>query len=67
MDILYLLVPLSIVLVLAIIAVLAWAIYNGQFDDIEHQAERILDDQDETGGPGPPAGPGPHDGPVAPP
>ena len=67
MDILYLLVPLSIVLVLAIIAVLAWAIYNGQFDDIEHQAERILDDQDETGGPGPSAAPGPPDGPVAPP
>jgi len=67
MDILYLLVPLSIVLVLAIIGVLAWAIYNGQFDDIEHQAERILDDQDETGRSAPPDGPGRPGGPVAPP
>ena len=43
MDILYLLIPLSAVLVLAIIAVFGWALHQGQFDDIEREGERILD------------------------
>lgn len=43
MDILYLLIPLSAVLVLAILGVFAWALHGGQFDDLEQQAERILD------------------------
>jgi len=42
MEILYLLVPLSAVLVLIIIAVFAWAIHRGQFDDLEREGERIL-------------------------
>ena len=42
MDILYLLIPLSAVLVLAIIAVFAWALHHGQFDDIEREGSRIL-------------------------
>jgi cbb3-type cytochrome oxidase maturation protein len=46
MDILYLLVPLSIVLVFAIVGVLAWSVYSGQFDDVEQQGERILEDDD---------------------
>lgn len=44
MDILYLLVPLSVVLVLGLIAVLAWSVHSGQFDDIEREGERILTD-----------------------
>ncbi len=44
MDILYLLIPLSVVLVFFIIAGLWWAIYRGQFDDIEREGERILED-----------------------
>jgi cbb3-type cytochrome oxidase maturation protein len=48
MDILFLLVPLSVVLVFVIIAVFAWALKNGQFDDIEREGERILRaDRDE--------------------
>ena len=43
MDILYLLIPLSAVLVLLIIAVFGWAISRGQFEDLEHEGERILD------------------------
>jgi cbb3-type cytochrome oxidase maturation protein len=43
MDILYLLIPLSAVLVLAILGVFAWALHGGQFDDLEQQAEQILD------------------------
>lgn len=42
MDILYLLIPLSAVLVLAIIAVFGWAIHSGQFDDVEREGERLL-------------------------
>lgn len=42
MDILYLLIPLSAVLVLAIIAVFGWALNRGQFDDLEREGERIL-------------------------
>jgi len=43
MEILYLLIPLSAVLVLAIIAVFGWALHHGQFDDIEREGARILD------------------------
>jgi cbb3-type cytochrome oxidase maturation protein len=42
MDILYLLIPLSAVLVLMIIGVFAWALHRGQFDDLEKEGERIL-------------------------
>jgi cbb3-type cytochrome oxidase maturation protein len=48
MEILYLLIPLSIVLVFAIGAVFWWALANGQFEDLEGPAHRILLD-DETG------------------
>jgi cbb3-type cytochrome oxidase maturation protein len=43
MEILYLLIPLSAVLVLAIIAVFGWALHHGQFDDVEREGARILD------------------------
>jgi cbb3-type cytochrome oxidase maturation protein len=46
MDILYLLIPLSVVLVLGIIGVLGWSVFSGQFDDLEQQGERILEDND---------------------
>ncbi len=42
MDILFLLVPLSVVLVLLIIGVFAWALHGGQFDDLEREGGRIL-------------------------
>jgi len=45
MDILYLLVPLSVLIVMAVIGVLAWSIFGGQFDDLERQGERILQDE----------------------
>lgn len=44
MEILYLLIPLSVVLVFFILAGLWWAIDGGQFEDVEAQSERILDD-----------------------
>ena len=45
MDILYLLIPLSAVLVLLIIGIFAWALHGGQFDDIDGEGKRILDDE----------------------
>ena len=42
MDILYLLVPLSAVLVLGIVAVFGWAVQSGQFDDLEQEGQRVL-------------------------
>ncbi len=44
MDILYFLVPLSVVLVFFILAGLWWAIHKGQFDDMEAEGTRILKD-----------------------
>jgi cbb3-type cytochrome oxidase maturation protein len=42
MDILYLLVPLSVILVLLILGGLWWAINTGQFEDVDAEGERIL-------------------------
>ncbi len=42
MDVLYLLIPLSIVLVLGIMGLFWWALQSGQFDNIEREGERIL-------------------------
>lgn len=49
MDILYLLIPLSAVLVLAIIGIFGWALHRGQFDDLEREGERILEDERRRG------------------
>ena len=53
MDILYLLLPLSVVLVLLILGVLGWSVWRGQFDNLEQEGVRILDD-DQQGSLGPP-------------
>ena len=42
MDILFLLIPMSVTLVLLILAGLWWAIHTGQFESIEQEGERIL-------------------------
>ncbi len=46
MDILYLLIPLSVVLVFLIGVVFWWSVKSGQFDDLEGPAHRILMDDD---------------------
>jgi cbb3-type cytochrome oxidase maturation protein len=48
MESLYLLIPLSIVLVLAIAGVLVWSVLSGQFDDLDFEGRRILDDEDDA-------------------
>lgn len=57
MDILYLLIPMSVVLVALIVAAFLWAIRSGQFDDLEGPAHRILLDRDDR-----PGHPGAEDG-----
>jgi cbb3-type cytochrome oxidase maturation protein len=42
MDILFLLVPLSVVLVFALMALFAWALNASQFDDLPQEGARIL-------------------------
>lgn len=42
MESLYLLIPLSVLLVLGIIGIFWWALHAGQFDNIEREGERIL-------------------------
>ena len=46
MDILLLLIPLSVALALAIAAGFWWSVANGQFDDLDGPAHRILADDD---------------------
>ena len=43
MDILYLLVPMSVLVVFALMALFRWALGAGQFDDLEREGERIFD------------------------
>ena len=47
MEIIYLLIPLSLILVGLIIAGFFWAVNSGQFDDLQGPAYRILQDEDE--------------------
>jgi cbb3-type cytochrome oxidase maturation protein len=46
MDILYLLIPISLVLVGMIAVAFLWAVRSGQFEDMEGPAHRILMDDD---------------------
>jgi cbb3-type cytochrome oxidase maturation protein len=43
MDILFLLVPFSVLLVFALMGLFAWAIQASQFDDLQREGERILE------------------------
>ena len=44
MESLYLLIPLSLLLVLGIGGLLVWSVLGGQFDDLEAEGNRILSD-----------------------
>jgi len=57
MEILLLLIPMSVLLVLAIGALFWWSVKSGQFDDLEGPAHRILADDDTSE----PAAPPPSD------
>jgi len=54
MDILFLLIPLSVLLALVVMGVLAWAVWSGQFEELDCEGERIL--VTEPASPADPAG-----------
>jgi len=47
LEIIYLLIPVSLVLLGGILWVLMWAVRDGQYDDLEGPAHRILMDEDK--------------------
>lgn len=47
MDILFLLIPLSVLLALGVMGVLAWAVWAGQFEELDSEGQRILMAQTE--------------------
>lgn len=48
MDILYLLIPLSLVLVFLIGVIFWWSLKSGQFEDLDGPGYRVLMDDDAT-------------------
>ena len=46
MDILFLLIPVSVLLALAVLGVLAWAVWSGQFENMESEGQRIFEDDE---------------------
>ncbi len=61
MEVLYLLLPLTVVLALVIALILLLAVRSGQFDDLEGPAFRVLaDDDDSRNSKAPPVKPGDH-------
>jgi cbb3-type cytochrome oxidase maturation protein len=54
LDILFLLVPVSVLLALAVMGLLAWAVWSGQFEELESEGQRIfMDEQIESPLPAP--------------
>jgi cbb3-type cytochrome oxidase maturation protein len=47
MEVLYLLIPMSAVLVLLILGIFGWAVHRGQFEDLEREGLRILEPEEE--------------------
>lgn len=47
MEIIYLLIPMTLILVAGIVWAFFWAVRSGQFDDLEGPAHRILMDDDK--------------------
>jgi len=54
MDILFLLIPISLIIMGIAIWVFLWAIRSGQFEDLEGPAHQILMDDDDPRIPGKP-------------
>ena len=46
MDILFLLIPFSVLLVFALMAAFLWALQTSQFEDLDREGTRILGDHD---------------------
>lgn len=53
MEVLFVLIPVSLILVTLAIAIFGWAVKDGQYDDLEGPAHSILYDDDADMIPGP--------------
>jgi cbb3-type cytochrome oxidase maturation protein len=47
-DVIYLLIPISLVLVGAMVWAFLWAVRSGQFDDLERAGHQILMEDDDA-------------------
>ncbi|MFG6449464.1 cbb3-type cytochrome oxidase assembly protein CcoS [Roseateles sp. BYS180W] len=45
MEVMYVLVPLSVVLVLVILGVFGWAVNSGQLEELDQEGQRILQEE----------------------
>lgn len=50
MQSLYFLIPLSLLVIGGALWLLFWAVDNGQYDDLDSEAERILFEEDDRAG-----------------
>ncbi len=48
MESVYLLIPISVILVFIIAAIFWWSVRNGQFDDLEGPAFKLLMEEDKV-------------------
>lgn len=48
MDVIYLLIPISLLFIILAIAAFLWAVNNGQYDDLEKPAHDILFDDEKS-------------------
>jgi cbb3-type cytochrome oxidase maturation protein len=46
MESLFILVPLSLALAALIGLAFWWSVHSGQFDDLDHEGARVIDDDD---------------------
>lgn len=53
MEVLFVLIPISIILIAVAIGIFGWAVKSGQYDDMEGPAHSILYDDDADMIPGP--------------
>lgn len=51
MESLYLLIPISLLILAGGIGIFFWAVKSGQYDDVDREGERILYDDDEIPAP----------------
>lgn len=49
MEILFVLIPVSLVLVMLALWAFVWSVHNEQYDDLDKEAERILFEQPDLG------------------
>ena len=47
MESLYLLIPLSLIILALAVGIFFWAVKSGQYDDIDREGERILFDEED--------------------